>query len=372
MLPELDDYGAYIVSRLEHGHCLICGSTDMSAVSNALKKLLKEHKCPLCTSETKKEIDSTGEKFESIYELGASRQEAESQRSAIVAQENLIQLEFRETYKNWVEKDDELSRLLNRKKDLTSSLGASPSELLGQHKIVRQTLEAQRDQYRKEKDIAVFKLKSIAAVHLAQIKGFCEQMSKAFNELISTLLAEKCILSWSINERNIGQGTSEVTVAMPTFLLSMTSGVYVGNPAPRYRPNDVSESQRELIDLAFRLSIMKVFAPNEPVSVLTETPDDGLDVAFIPNYATVLRDAAMTANPGSTFLVTANLNGSSLIKLLVENNGDILHEVDGNSRVIDLLHRSAKTAAVTKYGGRYDDALFESTGIRLGDSDGVF
>lgn len=364
LLPELDDYGAYIISRLEHGSCLICGSSETTAISETLKRLLIEHKCPLCTANFGEANDEDSSEFSSLSELVESRKKAEVQRSDILRQEEQIRVRYSTEYKKWVEKDDELNRLSLHLKDLTSSTGATPGALLDQHKLVRMTLETQRDTYKKEKEVSIYKLKDIATQHLSQIKEFCEKMSESFNDLIGTLLAEECLLSWSINEKHVGQGATELTVPMPIFLISMTSGVFTGIPAPRHRPTDVSESQRELIDLAFRLSVIRVFAANKSVSLLTETPDDGLDVAFIPNYASVLRSAAMVSNPGSRFLVTANLNGSSLIKLLLSSPDDVQNESDRSAHVIDLLHKSAETAAVKKYGSRYESALFEATGVK--------
>lgn len=366
LLPELDDYGAYIVSRLEQGACLVCGSTDVPALDSILKKLMYGHECPVCSSNIgdKDEIPVVGADV-SLDELRASRIKAEDQRAALMRLEEETRVSFSIAYKKWVETEDELNRTLARQKTISGALGISPAELLGQHKLVRETLEQQRDQYRREKDVAVAKLRHIAVEHLEQIKEFCDEMSNSFNELISSLLAEKCILTWSISEKSIGQGASEISVPMPTFLIRMTSGVFTGTPAPRHHPTDVSESQRELIDLAFRLSIIKVFAKNKSASLLTETPDDGLDVAFIPNYAQVIRDAALRANPGSTFLVTANLNGGPLIRMLLLEDSSSNAQEDKSDYVIDLLHKSAMTAAVKKYGARYDDALREATGITL-------
>ncbi len=77
-----------------------------------------------------------------------------------------------------------------------------------------------------------------------------------FSYYSKNLLAEKVFIKCEKQPRKIGQGIP--SIEFPSFKVLMTSGVFDREPSRRDDANSVSESQKEFIDLAFRLSLIDI------------------------------------------------------------------------------------------------------------------
>lgn len=78
-------------------------------------------------------------------------------------------------------------------------------------------------------------------------------------------MAEKVFIKCEKQPRKIGQGIP--SIEFPSFKVLMTSGVFDREPSRRDDANSVSESQKEFIDLAFRLSLIDIIT-NEIILLL--------------------------------------------------------------------------------------------------------
>ena len=89
-----------------------------------------------------------------------------------------------------------------------------------------------------------------------------------FKEYAASFLAETCELTYQPENRKFGQETA--AFPMPRFTVRMTSGVFKEQAQPRTEREDVSKSQKEFVDLAFRMALMLVAAGDEPTMLVLE------------------------------------------------------------------------------------------------------
>ena len=75
-------------------------------------------------------------------------------------------------------------------------------------------------------------------------------------------------------------GESGQSYDWPTFQLSMTSGTF-DNPSPRRSAAEVSMSQGEFIDLAFRLALLDATSDGGSACLIFDAPEASLDALFM-------------------------------------------------------------------------------------------
>ena len=110
----------------------------------------------------------------------------------------------------------------------------------------------------------------------------------------------------------------------------------------------MSESQREFIDLSFRMALMVVAAEEEAgATLVVDAPESSLDAVFVGRAADVL---GRFASPvlGNCLLLTSNLTDGALIPRLLSYIGDSVER-----RVVDLFEVAEPTAAVREFNEEY-------------------
>ena len=79
---------------------------------------------------------------------------------------------------------------------------------------------------------------------------------------------------------------------------------------------ELSESQRFFIDIALRMAMVSfVCTENKCSSMLIDTPEGSLDIAYETNAGTMFSEYV---NSNQKMIITANLNSSGLIRTLAE------------------------------------------------------
>jgi len=125
----------------------------------------------------------------------------------------------------------------------------------------------------------------------------------------------------------------------------------------RRTPNDVSESQRELIDLAFRFALLEAAEATGRSTLVMETPEASLDELAMERVGHALQEfATMGAN---RLVATSNLTNAGMIAWLF--GGPIKDDVELRKRyghTVNLLILSEKNRALRDdVDGRYPALL---------------
>ena len=137
-----------------------------------------------------------------------------------------------------------------------------------------------------------------------------------FADYAGGFLLEAVNLVWSPQRARVGQ--TGASIEFPAFELDMT-GTDFPTPVRRTGPEHVSESQREFIDLAFRMSLMQVASNHGRSNLIIDAPESSLDAVFVTRAADVLAKFANSQN-GNRLAITSNLIEGELIPELVKRS----------------------------------------------------
>lgn len=207
-----------------------------------------------------------------------------------------------------------------------------------------------------------------------QIGEFSSQVKAAFDEIARGFLIEDVSLSWTPMRVQLGQaGSSGVVltpIEYPSFSIEMT-GANFSTVQRRDSPEQVSESQREFIDLAFRMALVRVGSQSQTSTIIIDAPESSLDAVFVNRAAQVLATFA-NANSTNRLVVTSNLAAGKLIPAM-------LRAAESNprarfGRIVDLFNAGVPTRAMTTLRAEYEelrDELFSQIDESIQHADRV-
>ncbi|WP_273435882.1 hypothetical protein [Pseudodesulfovibrio aespoeensis] len=165
-----------------------------------------------------------------------------------------------------------------------------------------------------------------------------DSIQKSFDGYAKEFLFETCTLSWSPQFSKLGQ-LQQKEIEYPAFALDMT-GADFPEASRRSGPDEVSESQREFIDLSFRMALMET-AGGGGTSLIIDAPESSLDAIFVDKAALVLSQIG-SPDKKNCLIITSNIVDGKLIPNLLTD----YEKEDRSSRIVDLFSLAAKTAAV--------------------------
>jgi len=126
----------------------------------------------------------------------------------------------------------------------------------------------------------------------AKIHEATDEVRKRFRFFAGMVLAEHCELVVGSEERPIGQEGKKFE--FPYFEVSMNVRSFRSNSeCQKADPHAVSESQREFLDIAFRLALISTVTDGKADSMLVlETPESSLDSLFVYKAGEAFRQYA--------------------------------------------------------------------------------
>jgi energy-coupling factor transporter ATP-binding protein EcfA2 len=188
-----------------------------------------------------------------------------------------------------------------------------------------------------------------------KIGEFSEQVKTAFDDIANGFLVEEVSLSWTPTREKLGQAGSggvELTpIEYPSFSIEMT-GANFSQVQRRDSPEQVSESQREFIDLAFRMALVRVGTQSQTSTIIIDAPESSLDAVFVNRAAKVLASFA-NANTTNRLVVTSNLAAGKLIPAMLKAAEDVPRA--RFDRIVDLFKAGVPTRAMTHLREEYQE-----------------
>lgn len=193
------------------------------------------------------------------------------------------------------------------------------------------------------------------ATYRRKIGNFAAQVKTEFDTIAGGFLIEDVSLSWTPMRMPLGQaGTSGLVltpIEYPSFSIEMT-GANFSTVQRRDSPEQVSESQREFIDLAFRMALVRVGTKSHTSTIIIDAPESSLDAVFVNRAAKVLATFA-NANKTNRLVVTSNLAAGKLIPAMLK-----AVESDPRARfnrIVDLFNAGVPTRAMTNLRAEYEE-----------------
>jgi len=366
LFPQLPETVRNVFTNLlgESG-CLVCGSRR-SGLSAELRRLAKQGICPVCHSPKEDQEMLTGVQCGSrTINRGIAKIEKLKQR--ISKSQNTVNSNderYREALAELLvvmSEQDELEAEAERLRAMTP-VGAE--EFLETQDYVRFTEKEIKKLRRKNKALLVKYVDRLSVLDRA-IRRNRNNMSLFFSEYAASFLAEKCNLTFEPQQLQLGQAIDKVKY--PTFAVQMTSAVTPSTGTTRKDEDDVSESQKEFIDLAFRMAVLKTYATSTSVTagamIVIETPEASLDSVFVNNAGEMLRNWCSDPRPGANSVIaTSNLNRENMIgALLGLNKSRPPSQMIIRKRIINLLEVAAENATVKQHRKEYEKQFRQST-----------
>ncbi len=352
--PDRSASARYILAQLmTSSRCLFCGNQAPNTAAT-LKSRISDQECLICGSHLAKVIadaDSAGIADSQLADYATALEVielelAEAKTALLEAEE-----ERRAALQEGAELDSIIADAIASLEILARQLPPEEAERLEQRDyIARQRrrledkwseLEQKRDAFeefvRGESLSLASKAQSIQDVFFRYARGFL------FND---------CFLTYSPRRERLGQ--SGGAIEFPAFEVKL-GGTDFPSPLVRSGPDRVSESQREFIDLAFRMALMKTASTDGIGSLVIDAPESSLDTVFSKRAAEVLELFAQPEENNRLF-VTSNLNDSTLLPRLVELVTDDERR-DTEHRIANLFDIAVPTTAFRENEGEYRDAI---------------
>ena len=195
-----------------------------------------------------------------------------------------------------------------------------------------------------ERSEAEAKIESLLAALKAEAERFSNQLQTRFNDIARPFFAERVQLVYAPRETRIGQAGK--VFSFPAFEVEMTSAA-TAEQFIRRKAEQVSLSQREYLDLIFRMVLLDVFGGGGG-SLVVDGPEGSVDAVFAERAGDLF--AAFAAQQGANAILACN----------IVEGGFIPHALGGypraeaRSRVVNLLDQAAPTAALRSLRPEYE------------------
>ena len=349
-LPQHSDSARYILAQLlTNGECLVCGNS-VPGVMASMESRIRADECIVCgtvlaTMSEQIPADSGDEEirrrqldFRKVdAELGAASntlEESQTERTSTVTEIQSLQTAI-------AERSARVDFLLQR----------LPPEEAQLHERQREfaSLRARVGVLQLELDEKRSSFSQIISDANAAIEGQASSVLASFGEFAREFLLEDCRLLWSPKAARLGQAGQRFD--FPAFELELGGSNFAGT-IRRSGPDEVSESQREFIDISFRMALAKVAERRHATSLVMDAPESSLDAVFVGRAARVLGTFGRP-EAGNRLVVTTNLVAGQLIPSLLREAAD---RGDRIGRVVDLLAIATPTAALRSLRNEYDVA----------------
>lgn len=346
--PQRSDTARYILEQLfTEADCLVCGKHVPQAAS-LLEQRIADNDCVVCGSDLSdpgSEVPAAKLADRRVKKAQMSLAAIEPELSESEQQLTASEIEFEEAQLELAELDAKIGARTARIDFLIKRLPPGEQDI---HKQ-RAELASMRSRVETLSKELVEKRANFSKFVDAQAQAMAQRSTAimaAFAEFAGGFLLETVNLVWAPQRARIGQ-TGE-PIEFPAFELDMT-GTNFATAVRRTGPEHVSESQREFIDLAFRMALMQVASADGNSSLVIDAPESSLDAVFVKRAADVLARYADTSL-GNRLITTSNLVEGELIPELLKQSAA---SGDRISRVLDLFSIAEPTAAIRELGPEY-------------------
>ena len=342
--PDATEVGKYIIGQiLAEEKCLTCGST-VPDFAHELQARIRRGECPVCGSprDTDDEHGSKAKRNHSKALHHVERLEVQVRASA----EQRATAE--EAFDDLLNKISELNtKTAKRSADINELVRRLPPD---EQEIHQQKSQLDADRARLAEDQATLQqLRQHFQAFMTDVNRKIARRSKAiktsFDQYAKGFLFEDCALSWSPRKTRVGQEGELIEYA--AFEMDMT-GSNFETTHRRTGPEQVSESQREFIDLSFRMALMDI-ASKTGGTLVIDAPESSLDAVFATRAADVLISFCETSSD-NRLVVTSNLVDGDMIPELLRKASI---QSDRDPRIIDLLEIATPTAATRHLHDEY-------------------
>ena len=340
-----------LLKIITDGICPACRS-EVSAFAHELEKRQNEGLCVVCgSSKPRDEVVVSAEVFSEerasrAYSaaLNAERVANDARETLRIAESDYDRLGIElATLRNTIDHRDRQIRQLQKQ------LPTGERQISREHEEVN-ALRRRVLEFRNDRDRAENELEHLLAEARRSVEAVRSRIEEQFSDRATDFLLETFRLVYSPDRRVVGQTGRQLE--FPAFEVELTGGAIEGR-AVRRTAAQVSLSQREYLDLAFRMAVMEVVA-SDASTLVVDGPETSLDAVFASRAGDLLASYARSGGDiGNRLLTTCNVVDTPLIPTMLS---DYAHNGGPDKRVINLLDLAAPTAALDRLKPEYEAA----------------
>lgn len=348
-MPNADESVRFIYARLmSDKQCLVCGAINIADVQARLAKAIAQRHCVVCNSALAPAADVVELNESRLQELQRRVERSATQLAVAVAARDEAHAEYLRDSKQLAVRATELEDAHQQIANLINQLPPDQSR----RKELEKRFQALSDMVAELRA----QLESERAAFGASLDAFrttiyqsAERIKERFDTVSRDFLYEESRLSWTPDRRLVGQTGGETYAEYPAFSVELGGSDFVGVQR-RANPTYVSESQREFIDLAFRMALIEVTSPDHAGTICIDAPESSLDAVFVDRAATVLARFADGTSP-NRLVVTSNLGAGPLVPELLRKAAAPGERV---KTLTNLFRVGQPTRAMLERGSEYE------------------
>ncbi|QQM31718.1 hypothetical protein JET14_05990 [Martelella lutilitoris] len=354
---ELPPSDQYVLMKLVSEHkCLACGEEHADAAAAELEERQKDGQCLVCG--TAKDFgenvvvaaDALKEKADHVFgELVRLRAKLANAADQFSAAED----EYKEI-DNALELSQQKSQTLrNEYRSLVKKLPNKEQSSLSEDEKNIVYMRRQVSEFRRERERAEEKIELLLSFVVNKTEEIRVSIEDKFNITAKDFFAENVRLVYEPRHDRIGQGGR--SFEFPAFEVELTSTATEGNFIRR-KLSQVSLSQREYLDIIFRLTLMEVLGSGGG-TLIFDGPEGSVDAVFAQkagNLFSKTRDSDGEYNN----ILACNIVEGGLIPNSLKNFQGMGRK---RERIVNLVELGAPTAALnvlrSEYNKIVDDLL---------------
>lgn len=232
---------------------------------------------------------------------------------------------------------------------LRKNLPAEEGLALSREEERIKTLRSEVISFRQERETAERSIEELLTQLTTAVEQVREKLEQAFNNQAAPFFAESVRLVYAPRTAKIGQGGR--SFEFPAFEVEMTSGATLGQFVRR-TPEQVSLSQREYLDIIFRMILVDVLGNGEG-SLVIDGPEGSLDAVFAGRAGDLF--SRFSSNPKTNVLLACNIVEGSFIPHTLSG----YQKDERPSRIINLLDQATPTQALKTLRPLYLEKIAE-------------
>lgn len=315
-LPSLDDKLQMLMQGLGSNlGCFICGKGGKREVA-AISKRLRDQHCFVCNA--------------SLAQASASNVTPITARALQKIEHRIdsLRAEIAAHMKSQQQQDEDYAKALallrptvTRRHELMMRVEQLEAQIPMDTDATQAPLQADLEAEKIQLDQLAEKRKELTDKYKSQIDKLYSKMGEIENNLATRLkdyaeafLHEKVSVKF-LRNHPFKVATGAPQIYLPTFRIAMTSSTHMA-VHDRSTATSVSESQKEFLDLAFRMTLLDMVANDGATMLVMETPEASLDSWFMARAAHMIRKFS-PEDSQRMLIATSNVNGTTMIPALL-------------------------------------------------------
>jgi hypothetical protein len=360
---ELAPAGRLALSRIvEQRICACCGQAA-DALAARVEAAVVEDRCAYCEQDLPPQTNSNVEDLDRprIEALTKSYRQAAEQATASTNRLAALDEEKRSRIIEIQTVERELNSILSKQHSLRRSASLEPDDVTRRRMAVDSLADMMNEQLDEQRD-AERSLQALVEHLEKSVRDQQDSVASQFARFASAFMRERCHLTYIGKEERIGQEGSRFR--FPGFQISLSGGAVAGETL-RSSPDAVSLSQREFIDIAFRMAVLEIASSGQGSCLIVDTPEAGLDFLFAERAGDQFREFAPETSSKNRAVVTSNLVSDHLLNALFAG---VPKGSARSKRLLNLLDHAAPTAAVRMDASRYNAFVSQIVGTEEHDA----